>query len=569
MAYSGESFAPPLDVATPDVLSNYFSQLPSIEGEFTTDGGTLVFSAAKRGVAWVAVFHVTNMDVSVGGAACRHERLVRGHSETLRWPLANCGLHANQEYVVKIMVSGPSRNPDGDVYQVKVRTFPVTNRFLEFISVLGKPTGDGVTVSLKPQRSGMVQIAVVQRNTSANPQVFSANEIVSDPVLISPFDLLQGNASSHRLFCSSSASLTHNLTSTTSLSSCRLLNRGEIYSAVAYLTAGSSSNGALAAADFVVDQSNSLMAAPNLTGVTGSRFRFSFTASKSGNYWALAVRWEARAGVDLFQLKADQGPDCLAQDISLIGLHTVSVELPCGKLTAGEALALFVYVEGLGGINDGGLYGPVRIFVPFSARFERQPSLVGTPAAAYPSPDGFSISLRSSVQTSNLWLCVANVTNVSEVDIKNQSLYCLGGPSCRIFNVSIDGSQHTFHLSGCSLQFSAVFYVHAYLERPSSWTTEPPDDGSMSVPLNLYIPPSNTFTSRPSVVSATKDEVLVQFATFRSWGRVWFSVVPEHLRQSSNDSDYTVMRSLVHSVCLQHHLVQPYCAWRHPIASQS
>ncbi|CAE8581627.1 unnamed protein product [Polarella glacialis] len=475
-----------LKTVTQPGFSNGFVVMPMVDGNVTVV--TLQFTAMQpMGKAWINIIpfslaslalrtirssrstlllsctcSATPMSVmseqnSMGADGCRlSDVMIDGTAK--EFALEYCSLAYLADYALMVYVAGAAGHDDGILAVARFVT-PSSNQFELDPSVASGITTNGASISLTSTVPGKLWAFIAAQMWA-----------------------LGGTACRH-IGVPATAQL-----QTLSLSGCSLTH-SQTYHAFVYVEDDSGlGDGTLSEPiDFPVPGSSIFVTNPSVFGTpTQTTVAISFESPTllAGLVWALVGTQEDMAKLDSVSIKVGIGAICRinGQAISS-GAHTESIS-GC-TLARGTEYALRVYIEA-GGL-PGTMSTPTPVLVPTSNGFAEAPT------ASSPTQTSVDLSFRT-LGAGRSWGVVVASADVGLVKVTTikAGTGAINGV-CKVTDQAVPNTNvNMMSFSSCNFVMGTTHKAFLYVEDGNGL-----GDGMLSGPVDVVLPPSNTFDVAP------------------------------------------------------------------------
>ncbi|CAE8682347.1 unnamed protein product [Polarella glacialis] len=246
--------------------------------------------------------------------------------------------------------------------------------------------------------------------------------------------------------------------------------------------------------------SNTWVSEPKLVGALGTnQLTVRLTAKDTGLVWVAVITDDdlattAPPTMSAPQVKLGNGAmgrlTCRSSGSPVSAGVATTIVLHGCELLGGGNYALFAYVESTLGLDsDGSLFGPLQFQVP-------QPSNSFSVKAAINNntlnKDGLDVSFATSAPAGMGYVMVAYEASYLQLTVKDVKAFAnaVGDGPCK-WHAFVYHIGNSVRLSGCRFIGGATYRLLVYVEDGRAR-----DDGSLSEPLLLTVPPSNSFVGR-------------------------------------------------------------------------
>jgi hypothetical protein len=505
------------DVRLATKVSNFFSSLPMIVGTATSSGIQIELKSMVAGKLWIMISskpnNVTISSIEQGSGAIGSLPCLRNgvsiSSEKHSVVLQSCDLVSGPKYFLYGYVTGDRADDYGSLSRGISFVVPPSNRFVQYPSIFGLATPEGLTVRFTPRASGKAWVVLLEGSTDLGYGIANIKQAVK--AIQSPSCIRLNET----IFTGTEHSIV--------LSGCGM-DAGMTHELFVYIEDhGNRGDGTISGPINVnVGVSNRFQVYPKVLGTPmGNNVTMTFRGSlKNGTAWAIIVAEENARSVNISTIKeganAVGGPPCVFSAFDIDDKNQVVTFLNC-HLEAKSYYKGFVYIEDSKNNDDGTLSNGVDIFIVSSNQFITMPSL-----ASEITTSTFNISFQGSAASGKSWIAVytsAVASSMSVTEIKSQS-NAYGSASCRVQGALIDNTASTFTLDGCRLAIAVNYNVFVYIEGIDGH-----NDGTLSDAVLVQVKTSNNFGLLPLLMAtASSDGLPVVFAPLNH-GKSWAFVV--------------------------------------------
>ncbi|CAK0843461.1 unnamed protein product, partial [Prorocentrum cordatum] len=494
------------------VLSNAVPLAVPVSNDFTPEGPKVeaidgskvgvLFTATVAGRAWLAVWPSSvaltlAMGSDTTGSECNVTAAAITAGES-NFTVSGCRLLGGATYSIAVYVDDGLGNGDGNLTVVSNVLVPVTN-----------------AISMQPELSASVLSSEIRVTLSTLTEGTGWAKVVkgSAPPFTDVVSLLDAG---DNVACDTGTLALSNGSQLLSISGCALSHDTD-YTVYAYVagpagyTDGTLSSGLLAVV--VPGRSNMFTVVPEITGpVTADNVTLTFSAALVGRVWAMAVPSSQVQGVGVAEILAGSAAACSVQEDAAAGGENTVVLAGCG-FRADLSYAALVYLTNDGAGSDGVLSAPLPLIVQTSNSFEQAPALAAAPTRA-------AVAARLvAALDGQAWLAVLNASDVASVaGVKTGA-----GAACQDGPVSVAAGDIVSVTVACNLDTLEPYSLYVYVEGPDGALGS--DDGQLSSPVDVLVPPSNGFLAQPEVSAISADGLTLAYSSASDDGKAWVVVM--------------------------------------------
>eukprot|EP00930_Biecheleria_cincta_P038762 TRINITY_DN26639_c0_g1_i1.p1 TRINITY_DN26639_c0_g1~~TRINITY_DN26639_c0_g1_i1.p1 ORF type:complete len:4930 (+),score=584.21 TRINITY_DN26639_c0_g1_i1:1092-14792(+) len=439
---------------------------------------------------------------ALGEASCRLEAQVITTLTPVAAQLTGCLLRHDSTYVTVVYIEDDTNRTDGTLHKTTTRT-PIgfSNGFAKLPVIVGDASVENITVRFTAMKaSGRAWANVV-------PLAIAASQ--------TPTAVMTGQNGMGSSLCKPANVAISTTEVTLDLEVCAMAYSSDYAVAVYVSDAGGHDDGTVAAASFSTPPSSDFVSPPALTGsISTDGADITFQASVPGRLWSVIVSKANAPLVTLATAKSAQlwalgALSCrkIAQPATA-GIQTLSFT-GC-DLSYATSYTAFTYIEDNNGVGDGTLSAPLDIAVPGSSIFTTAPGIM----QAQTNSVAFFFQ-ASHTGSALVWAVVGTPAAVAALDTVSVKIGT--GTICGISGQAITTGPQSMSIVGCTLERGREYHLVAYIEARGL-------TGTLSAPVTVLVPTSNSFSGTPGAHSPNTGGVDVLFAT-QTVGRAWGVVV--------------------------------------------
>jgi hypothetical protein len=517
-------------------LGNEFYTRPYITGAPTLNGLEITFEVRDNGVGWAAITTLANVQASTLNAtdhangnyaelkslgiadimaqngimqttpgACWFNAAPVYKDQDMVWTLSDCELFQGTEYLAYVYVAYDVNDTDGRMSQGMRVVPPYSVSFVDGPSIVGQPHGDGLTLNLMASSSQYKLSVIVVLTGSVNTTIAS----------IKAGDGAIGDEDFCRLL--SSNTKTQNIV--LDLTGCSLLT-GTSYTVFAYVEDKFMyDDGQLAVGiTFSIPITNSFLDQPSIApgeppGLDAG-LKLVFEATAPGKAWVLVVRGQRIVTMASVKAAEDSVDQACAVSGRTIGIAVEAIDLPNCPLKYLETYFVYVYVEDSFGHLDGTLSDGLNVTIGPSNGFTSEPVLSGNPTSG-------KVSFRFTAQKpGKAWILLRPLSSLEGMPQRihmKSGIGAIGEATCKMYDITISAQEEFFTLDGCGMSPDQIYALFVYVEDFRGRT-----DGTVSRPVSVKVPKSNTFALNPIIMGEpTLDGLVVNFTAEAEMGQAW------------------------------------------------
>jgi hypothetical protein len=517
--------------------TNEFTAKPVVVPKTPSPDGVVVqYTPEKPGRAWtmlVTTPHAEWVDkyamkagtYSVGGPQCKQNMQVTGE-QSVQATLRGCSLRRGLEYKAFTYVEGANTSyVDGTLSPaIDVPVQAVSFSFVAGPKLTATPSADTIPLSFTAEANDDGPSA------TSNGTLWAMVSTVLNAPYVNTVSIKTHTGALGASSCRIAAQNIHALEPMSlSLTGCQL-QHSTTYKAAIYVedTLGRN-DGSLEFVTIVVPPGigNSFESFPEIVGnITNNNVSVQFTSrNPKGKAWVTVVASglarRASPNAVISGLNAMGDANCRLQgkaitsSVSTFDLKGCNLAHQPSEMALQTNYAILVYIASEGGHADG-VVAAAHFTTPPSNDFASAPEVIGTP-----SPDGTTLRFTPS-EAGKVWIILTlpmHAASVQIATVKASGTYALGSVTCMVLGDAMVVKQQDFSLSKCAISYASLYKAFIYIEDANGL-----GDGTLSEPVDVQVPGSNTFAADPAVFGTpTTASVAISFASALP-GKAWVAI---------------------------------------------
>jgi fibronectin type 3 domain-containing protein len=488
----------------PATASNSFQSGPRLASHPTGNGFNLTFDATSFGVAYALVVPkgaamTTSLLLSgygaLGSGTCGHRYPgypINSSGEAINF--SGCALEGGQSYDAYVYVADVMGATDGVLSNPVDIPVAFSNQLSSPV-IIDSVTGDSVNISINTTYASSLLASSVSSAGRVWLAVFSPSTTVT--VTLSQV--------AHGSYCAlQDFEISTDQDASLSVSGCLLLG-GHDYILSVYVADDLGYNdGQLTTVLISIPFSNVLTVQPFFSGTFTQTIRIGFSAQSAGKAFVKALRNDAPVYTDVVALATASSNDvsCDSGSLDVVVGQNVLVVSNCALIHS-VAYKVYVYVAGPGMLTDGTFASP-----PLSGMVSPGSSNVFTtvPDLLAASFDNVTVTFDAE-RAGRAFAIVVKQSDVGGVSISSISQWTIENEVCSLQGVPIVMGANVLSITGCTCEAETSYSAFVYITNEQGG-----DDGTLSLPMQFFVPASNAMITAPYLATVpTSDGLEVKF----------------------------------------------------------